>query len=151
MTEDDLRLVEAGAAHVALLETIHGQCFAESWHQASFAELIGTGAEAWLALAGEQPVGLLVMRQVAGEGEIITLGIVPAARRRGVARRLLEHGLAHAVGAGCRMMFLEVGCGNAAGLALYRALGFREVGRRRGYYQERDKAPEDAVIMRKDY
>lgn len=151
MSDRGLRLIQAGTAHLALLEALHADCFVESWGAASFGELIATGAVAWLALEAERPVGLLMTRNVAGEGEIITLGILPAARRRGVARRLLDHGLAEAAGAGCRMIYLEVGCGNAAALALYRSLGFREVGRRRGYYRERDKAPEDAVIMRKDY
>jgi [ribosomal protein S18]-alanine N-acetyltransferase len=151
MSDRSLRLVQAGTAHLALIEALHAECFAESWGAASFGELIASGAIAWLALEGERAVGLLVTRAAVGEGEIITLGILPAARRRGIARRLLEHGLAEAAGAGCRMIYLEVGCGNEAALTLYRTAGFRDVGRRRGYYQQRDKAPEDAVIMRKDY
>ena len=151
MSGDRLRLVQAGSTHLALLEAVHAGCFAEAWDAASFAALIGSGAVAWLALEEERPVGLLVTRLAAGEGEIITIGILPAARRRGLARLLLAHGLAEAGGAGCRMMFLEVGCANAAALALYRAMGFREVGRRRDYYQERTKPPEDALILRKDY
>jgi ribosomal-protein-alanine N-acetyltransferase len=151
MSAQRLRLVAAGPAHLALLETLHRQCFAEGWSATSFAELLGSGAVAWLALETEQPVGLLLTRLVAGEGEILTIGILPAARGRGVARRLLAHGLAAAVQQGCRMMFLEVGCDNAAALALYAEAGFHAVGHRAGYYQQRDRAPEDAVIMRKDY
>jgi ribosomal-protein-alanine N-acetyltransferase len=146
-----LRFVAAGPAHVAQLAALHGECFATGWSEASFAELMRAGAEAWLALAGDQPVALAVARVVAGEGEIITIGVAPEARQRGVARRLLGHALAAAAEAGCRMMFLEVGCGNAPALALYRAAGFHEVGRRPAYYQENEAVPEDAVIMRKDY
>lgn len=147
-----LRVVAAGPAHVALLTALHAQCFASSWSAESFAELIGgAGTVAWLALDGDRPVGLLLARVVAGEGEIITIGVVPSSRRRGVARHLLEHALAEAAGAGCRMMFLEVGCGNEPAHALYRAAGFHEVGRRRNYYQTSDAPPEDAVVMRRDY
>ena len=146
-----LRLARAGPAHAALLAALHAACFASPWSETSFAELIAGGAVAWLALDGDRPIGLLLARIVAGEGEIITLGVAPAARRHGVARRLLWHWLDTAADAGCRMMFLEVGCGNEPALALYRAAGFHEVGRRRGYYQENAAAPEDAVVMRKDY
>ena len=44
----------------------------------------------------------------------------------------------------CRMMTLEVRGGNGAAMELYRKLGFREVGRRPGYYAG---GGEDAVLM----
>jgi ribosomal-protein-alanine N-acetyltransferase len=147
-----LRLATAGRAQAALLAALHGECFASNWSQDSFADLVASpGTLAWLALDGDQPVGMLLARIVAGEGEIITIGVVPGARRRGVARHLLARALAEAGGAGCRMMFLEVGCGNEAALALYRAAGFNAVGRRRNYYQAESGACEDAIVMRKDY
>jgi ribosomal-protein-alanine N-acetyltransferase len=146
------RLAAAGRAQVPVLAALHAECFAGNWSRDSFADLVASpGTLAWLALDGDQPVGMLLARIVAGEGEIITVGVAPGARRRGVARHLLAHALAAAGAAGCRMMFLEVGCGNEAALALYRAAGFRAVGRRRNYYQDGAGAVEDAIVMRKDY
>jgi ribosomal-protein-alanine N-acetyltransferase len=44
------------------------------------------------------------------------------------------------------VMFLEVAAGNVAALALYRAAGFAEVGRRVRYYADGS----DALVMRRD-
>ena len=45
---------------------------------------------------------------------------------------------------GCKLVTLEVRSGNEAAMELYKKLGFREVGRRKGYYA---KGGEDAVLM----
>jgi ribosomal-protein-alanine N-acetyltransferase len=47
-------------------------------------------------------------------------------------------------------LFLEVAVDNAAAIGLYRAAGFTEAGRRRGYYTKTEDARVDALIMRRD-
>ncbi len=93
------------------------------------------------------PIGFMLARVVADEAEILTLGVLAEARRYGVGRRLLESACARARTLGARRIYLEVGAGNTAGLALYRQLGFTETGRRDGYYDRGDDAREDAVLM----
>jgi ribosomal-protein-alanine N-acetyltransferase len=44
-------------------------------------------------------------------------------------------------------MFLEVAEDNAAGQALYLALGFAEIGRRPAYYGKPGLARKDALLM----
>ena len=56
------------------------------------------------------------------------------ARRKGVARALMEAGLAAARQAGAGACFLEVAIDNPAAIALYERLGFSRAGLRRGYY-----------------
>jgi len=51
------------------------------------------------------------------------LYVEPAARRRGLGRRAIEHMIAAAAAAGCRVLHLEVMPGNSA-QALYRRVGF---------------------------
>jgi ribosomal-protein-alanine N-acetyltransferase len=46
-----------------------------------------------------------------------------------------------------KRIFLEVAEDNEAALALYRKLGFQEVGRRKRYYARRDGEPADALTM----
>ena len=120
-------------------------------------------AEAWgpdaMALMLEMPgafglwrpeAGLVLARAVAGEAgggeaEILTIAVAPAARRQGLGAALLAAALQGAVLRGAAAMFLEVAAGNAAALALYRAAGFAEVGRRRRYYADGG----DALVMRR--
>ncbi len=68
----------------------------------------------------------------------------PAARRRGIARTLLRGVLDDSRGRGFRTVALEVRPSNEHALALYDSLGFRIVGRRRGYYYD---TGEDALVM----
>mgnify|MGYP001404481592 CR=1 FL=1 len=42
---------------------------------------------------------------------------------------------------------LEVATGNAAALGLYKAMGFQEVGRRKGYYERPGAEAEDALTL----
>jgi len=87
-----------------------------------------------------------IMMARAGEAHIMNLCVAPAARRRGVARALLDALLDVAREAEAATAFLEVRPSNEAALALYVGAGFRTVGRRRDYYP----APfgrEDALVM----
>ena len=92
-------------------------------------------------------VGYVVALVMADEGEIADLAVAPEARRRGIARVLLQRMAADVVEVGVRALYLEVRESNAAARALYESLGFGQVGRRRGYYQH---PSEDALLLRRD-
>jgi ribosomal-protein-alanine N-acetyltransferase len=94
-------------------------------------------------------VGLILMRAIAGEAEVLTLAVEPSHRRRGVARALLRAGLTQAAASGAEEVFLEVAADNVAALALYRAEGFREAGHRGGYYRRPGGAAVDALVLRR--
>ncbi len=96
--------------------------------------------------AGTGPVGYVLLRVVAGEGEILRVGVLPAFRRRGFARRLLEKTFFN-MDKDAAQWFLEVRERNAAAIGLYRSFGFYEVGRRKAYYRDTGEA---AVLMRRD-
>ncbi|RMD78948.1 MAG: GNAT family N-acetyltransferase, partial [Gammaproteobacteria bacterium] len=70
----------------------------------------------------------------------------PERRRRGHGGYLLRRLIQIAGRLGARTLFLEVRPSNAAALALYRRLGFEEVGRRRGYYPAME-GREDALVL----
>ncbi|TCZ55290.1 GNAT family N-acetyltransferase [Roseicella aquatilis] len=90
--------------------------------------------------------GFVLARAAGGEAEILTLAVLPAARRQGLGAALMAAALAGAAARGAEAMFLEVAAGNAAALPLYRGLGFAEVGRRRRYYPD----GADALVLRRD-
>ena len=79
-----------------------------------------------------------------GELEILNLAVEPAARRQGLGRRLLLLALQAGRKMGMQKAILEVREGNGPALALYRASGFIQSGRRRRYYAD---TGEDALVL----
>jgi ribosomal-protein-alanine N-acetyltransferase len=122
-----------------LLAALHAQAFDHPWSAVEIAGLMASGA---IALMTER--GFILVREVAGEAEVLTLAVAPAARRQGQARALLAAAIARL---GDAEVFLEVAADNDAAIALYQAAGFQPVGRRRGYYA-RPAGAVDALMLK---
>lgn len=140
-----LEIRPACAGDLDRLAWLEEAAFADSWPPQVLAfELIHPRALVLVAArAGEPPAGYACFRQVAGEAELLRVGVDPAERRRGVAFALVRQGLERLAREGVTDCFLEVRTGNEAALGLYRRLGFAAVGRRRGYYRDGT----DALIL----
>ena len=147
---DALRLVDvnpAAPSDLAALASLHASAFEKPWRAQDFAALFTPGAWAWLAFQGASAVGLVFVRAVVDEAEVLTLAVAPSARRRGVAQGLLKAAIAALDRQGVIDLWLEVAETNFAALALYQGLGFHPAGRRSGYYSG-EGPPVDAVILR---
>jgi ribosomal-protein-alanine N-acetyltransferase len=149
--DNDLRLDPIGEPHLVLLSELHHQVFGkDGWSVQDWGALLAVpGAFGWLALAQESgaPVGFLLGRHAAGEAEILTLGVLPEARRLGAAKALTRTFLDELSRQNVEVAYLEVAESNNAAKSLYRNFGFCEVGRREGYYK-RETQREDALIFR---
>lgn len=132
----------AGAERLA---AIHRQCFTtpRPWAAAEIEGILATPGAFLLS----EPEGFLIGRVLADEAELLTLAVAPAARRRGIAARLLAAFLDRAGRAGASRAFLEVAADNAAARALYARAGFAESGRRPRYYRRPDGTATDALIL----
>ncbi|HWV37439.1 MAG TPA: ribosomal protein S18-alanine N-acetyltransferase [Vulgatibacter sp.] len=100
-----------------------------------------------LALEGGHIVGFVIFWVVVDEIHVLNVAVDPAHRRRGIARILMAELLERGRAGGLSMATLEVRRSNEPALALYEALGFRNVGVRKGYYVEER---EDAIVMTVD-
>ncbi|HEY8427144.1 MAG TPA: ribosomal protein S18-alanine N-acetyltransferase [Sandaracinaceae bacterium] len=144
MSTIEVRAMRArDAAEVAALSA---RCFgASAWSAADLeAELARDFAEVWVARSHPAaPIEAYAIAWFADEGELLTVGVEPAARRRGLGRALVERVQASARERGVRWLTLEVRRGNAAAVALYEALGFATIDVRRRYYAD----GEDALVM----
>jgi ribosomal-protein-alanine N-acetyltransferase len=89
-------------------------------------------------------VGFVVASLVAGEAELESIAVVAAAQRRGVAGQILSQLFAALREHRVTRINLEVRASNRPALAFYRRHGFKEAGRRIGYYAD---PVEDAVLM----
>ena len=134
--------------HAAVLSTLHGRCFDETWEEAALTRLLAMpGAFAFLAEEDASPTGFILCRGAGDECEVISLAVLPGFRRKGVATALLARALDEAGKGGVKKIFLEVAEDNAAGRSFYEALKFEAVGRREKYYKSTAGERRDALIM----
>jgi tRNA threonylcarbamoyl adenosine modification protein YeaZ/ribosomal-protein-alanine acetyltransferase len=128
----------------------------EALQQRSFTNAWGAESIKW-ELENTDVARLYVMREPGGrllaycacwmifdELHINSLAVEIEWRRKGLARRLLDHVMRDAVRAGARGATLEVRQSNDAARALYEGLGFTVEAVRRDYYQD---PREDALIL----
>jgi len=95
-------------------------------------------------LPGEVLAGFIVYWLVHDELHVLNIAVAVEERRRGVARALMEEAAARGRRAGAVLATLEVRRSNVGALALYRSLGYRQVGVRPNYYVDEG---EDAIVM----
>jgi ribosomal-protein-alanine N-acetyltransferase len=128
----------------AALAALHALAFppAEAWGADAMTLMLEMPGAFGLWQPGQ---GLVLSRVALDEAEILTIGVAPAARRRGLGAELLRAALAGASAGGAAAMFLEVAAVNTSALALYAALGFSRVGQRRHYYGQ----GRDALVLRR--
>jgi ribosomal-protein-alanine acetyltransferase len=101
-----------------------------------------------VSLVAEDPetgvTGFAVACLVGPQAELETIAVAAESQRRGVARRLLTAMAVELKQTQIREVTLEVRASNHPARALYRSLGFVEIGRRPRYYVD---PVEDAVLL----
>lgn len=123
-------------------------CFTSPWSLASLsAELSNPLAVFLTAIVDNEIVGYAGMHHIIDEGYVTNIAVLPAYRRRGVARALTEALLQYGVQNGLRIVTLEVRESNIAARELYKSLRFNDVGRRVNYYS---RPSEDAILMTRE-
>jgi len=80
---------------------------------------------------------------VSEKGHVISLAVMPRARRRGIAEKLLRKAIEALRSKGVKEVYLEVRISNIPAINLYRKLGFKIAKRIPRYYAD----GEDAYVM----
>ncbi len=118
--------------------------FAHPWTEEAFATEFSKPYAFFLgARRGHQVVAVLLYWVVFPEIHILSLGVHPEHRRRGLATWLLQVLLEMGPEMECEKIDLEVRENNLAGQKLYESIGFDRVGRRKKYYTD---TMEDAFL-----
>ena len=79
---------------------------------------------------------------------MMNIAVNPDYRRQGIAESLIERLVSELKDKQVSSLTLEVRASNAPAIALYRKLGFIQVGKRSNYYRN---PREDALILRKEW
>lgn len=144
----DARIEAADASHADSLAALHAACLEEAWLAADIATLLRQpGVFAALAM-DTAPMGFVLWRVAADEAEILSIGVLPSARRHGIATALLQAAIVSLLAGGIASLFLEVARDNEAAVAFYRSHGFAEVGRRARYYRRAGGRDADALVLK---
>jgi ribosomal-protein-alanine N-acetyltransferase len=80
------------------------------------------------------------------EADILTVAVLPAYRRQGIAREFMRQIEAYAIERGASAMMLEVELSNESAIKLYEVLGYMKISVRMDYYGP----GKDAHVMRKE-
>ena len=136
-------------SHVAQVAELEKLCFSAPWSENSIRYELTNPLSLWLvAVDGEKLLGYIGSQTVMDEADMMNVAVDPAARRRGIALRLVQALVQALAAKQVRALTLEVRAGNEPAKALYEQLGFLQVGRRPNYYRN---PKEDALILRKEW
>ena len=144
-------LGEAVTRDGAAISALHAQSFRRGWSDDEVERLLlDRNVLGHRALSGRTMTGFILSRFAAGEAEILSVAVDRRWRGHGLARRLLDLHLRRLAGLGVGAVFLEVEEDNVSACRLYDRAGFREVGRRQGYYPRENGAAASALVLRRD-
>ena len=123
------------------LSNLHKKCFPNKpWSADEFRDLQKSGCEIIMSQNG-----FIVYRIAVDEAEIITIGVNPEMRRKGIASAMIGIIEKNLKNQGVKKIFLEVSATNIPAQKLSENLGYKTVGLRPKYYDG-----VDAIVMAKD-
>jgi [ribosomal protein S18]-alanine N-acetyltransferase len=138
---------EARSRDAAAIAALHAASFRRGWGEDEVSRLLLEGnVAAHRLMIRRKLAGFIMSRIAADEAEILSVAIAPGRRGRGLSRPLLDFHLRRLAGRGVRAVLLEVDEQNEPARRLYGRAGFREVGRRQGYYE----SGATALVLRRD-
>jgi ribosomal-protein-alanine N-acetyltransferase len=146
----DFTIRQAVETEADTLTKIHEECFPRYWNRQAFTDFFAVkDTFALLVEEGDRAIAMMVCRVTFDQADVLTLAVLPAFRRRGIAKMLVEKTLDSCKECGAKKLFLEVEDGNIAALKLYENAGFKNISRRKLYYQQLDGSLTDALVMAK--
>ena len=139
LSKSESLILPAEKSDLTALAEIHATSFSHPWSDGELEKMFSN--EAYKCLVARppkseksNPSGFVFVRSIVEEAEIITIAIKPSARRKGIARRLMQAVIRTLEYDRKKKLFLEVDEANLAAIKLYKSLGFKKVGEREGYY-----------------
>lgn len=133
-----------GLAYAKPLSTMHALCFERPWNEKAFSDLLCLPTtRAYL-----NDEAFVLFSVCADQAEILTLGVVPQARKKGVALALLNFSIENLKKEGIKEIFLDVNINNLPARRLYEKADFEQISVRKDYYDEGTQKS-DALILKK--
>ena len=123
--------------------------FPYPWSRTNFADSLASGYDCWTVRDADGSLaGYYLLMYAVDEAHLLDVAVAAPRQRQGLGRRLMDRISARARGQGMASILLEVRPSNGRALDVYRRYGYREIGRRKGYYPAGPDGREDAIVMR---
>lgn len=131
-------------AFAKALSALHACCFEKAWDEEAFRSLLSLPTT--IGLLNDK--GFILCSVCGDEAEILTVGVVPQARQQGIGLALLNEMQMLLKEKGVLNFFLDVNETNIPARSLYAKFGFKQVGLRKAYYEEKGMRF-DALLLKK--
>lgn len=116
------------------------------WTRGNFCDALSSGYRCVVDEIGNEIVSYAVLMPVLDEAELLNIGVAHNQQRKGLGQAMLQSQMHWARAHKMQRVFLEVRVSNLPAIALYKKMGYSEIGKRRGYYQHAH-GREDALLM----
>src|SRR5258708_14529767 len=135
---------------IPAVQEIEKEIFLRPWPGTAYRRELSQNQLASYIVRGEQGeiVGYAGLWKMHDEAHITTVGVRRSDQGKGYGMVLMLALIQRAYELESRWLTLEVRASNYGAMALYEKLGFKVIGRRRGYYTDDG---EDAVVMWSDW
>jgi len=143
-----MRIREMTLMDVPAIAELEKLCFSDPWSEKSIAAEVDNPLSYWLVAEDAGKVcGYVGSQSVLDAADMMNLAVASEYRRKGVGEALVDALTQHLCQNNVIALLLEVRVSNAPAIALYKKLGFEQVGCRPKYYRN---PREDALILRKE-
>lgn len=147
----DASLVDLNLSSCDELSKLHNICFSNNWSAGDFQNLLVQESVFGFGLKSATDLsGFILIRLAADEAEVLSIGVNPHSQNMGAGWRLMQASFTEISKRGAQCLFLEVDENNLAAVALYKKLGFYQVGERKAYYKNEQAKFSSALVLRLD-
>lgn len=137
------------AADVDAVHALECSVFPHPWSRTNFTDSLASGYDAWTVRdPGGALAGYYLLMYAVDEAHLLDVAVAAGRQHQGLGRQLLDRIGARARQQGMDSILLEVRPSNTRALDVYHRYGYREIGRRKGYYPAHAGLREDAIVMR---
>lgn len=130
---------------IAEVIEIEKRSFISPWTRGMFAQTLESPvARNLVMIDGKRIAGYIIFYEAGLEIHIMNIAVHPGLRRQGIGLDMMQRIIGTARANSVEECFLEVRETNFPAQCLYERLGFKAIGKRKGYYAETN---EDAIVM----
>ena len=145
---DETVILKADKTLIQDIAELEKECFSCPWSETSIKEAMDNNTTYFVAQKGKKAIGYIGISVVLDEGYITNIAVSEKHRKKGIGTALINRVFSQARDQSLSFISLEVRKSNENAISLYTALGFKEEGIRKNFY---DAPKEDALILTKRF